>query len=107
MYFSTTHHTLHFLGDMLCTLLIEISCFKLSTQEIPSTCQGTFTYTIKQIPYKDHVLGVNHTDTLCVNSTCDVDVNQDAHRLNVTVFHNDILLAEDSVYVPAIGESEF
>ncbi|XP_062293274.1 interleukin-31 receptor subunit alpha-like [Scomber scombrus] len=65
--------------------------------EIPSTCQGTFTYTIK--------LGVNHTDTLCGNSTCDVDVNQDAYRLNLTVFHNEALLEEESVYVPAIGES--
>lgn len=80
-------------GDMLCTLLIDL----LSTQEIPSTCQGTFTYTIK----------VNHTDTLCGNTTCDIDVNQDTYRLNLTVFHNEVLLAEESVYVPAIGESEF
>ena len=51
--------------------------------------------------------GVNYTDTLCGNSTCAVDVNQDAHRLNLTVFHNEAFLVEDSVYVPAIGESEF
>ncbi|XP_044024261.1 interleukin-31 receptor subunit alpha-like isoform X2 [Siniperca chuatsi] len=73
--------------------------------EIPSACQGTFTYTIKQTPYKEHVTGVNYTDSLCGNSTCDVDVNQDAHRINLTVFDNEALLVEDSVYVPAIGES--
>lgn len=73
--------------------------------EIPSTCQDTFTYAIKQTPYKEHMLGVNYTDTLCGNSTCVVDVNRDAHRLNLTVFHNEALLMEDSVYVPAVGES--
>ena len=94
---NTFYNFMSVQGDMLCTLLIELPCFILSTQEIPSTCQGTFTYTIK----------VNHTDTLCGNTTCDIDVNQDAYRLNLTVFHNEVLLAEESVYVPAIGESEF
>lgn len=73
--------------------------------EIPSTCQGTFTHIVKQTSYKEHMRGVNYADILCGNSTCVVDVNQDAHRLNLTVFHNEALLAEDSVYVPAIGES--
>ncbi|XP_070781461.1 interleukin-31 receptor subunit alpha-like [Enoplosus armatus] len=72
---------------------------------IPSTCQDTFTYTIKQTPYKERTTGVNYTDTLCGNLTCDVDVNQDAHRLNLTVFDTEALLVEESVYVPAIGES--
>lgn len=62
---------------------------------------------IKKIPYKEHVTAVNYTDTLCSRSTCAVDLNGDAHRINLTVFHNEALLAEDSVYVPAIGESEF
>ncbi|KAI3364175.1 hypothetical protein L3Q82_010986 [Scortum barcoo] len=65
---------------------------------IPSTCEDTLTYTIKQS-------GVKDTDTSCGNSTCDVDVNQDAHRLNLTVFSDKSLLVEDSIYVPAIGES--
>lgn len=43
-------------------------------------------------------------DTLCGNSIC--DVNQDAHRINLTVFRNETVFVEDSVYVPAIGESE-
>ncbi|TMS11963.1 Granulocyte colony-stimulating factor receptor [Larimichthys crocea] len=74
--------------------------------EIPSSCQETFTYTIKQTPYKDLMTGVNHTDTLCGSSMCDVDVNQEAHRINLTAFHNESLsLVEDSVYVPAIDES--
>uniref|UniRef100_A0A3P8SKH3 Interleukin 12 receptor, beta 2a n=1 Tax=Amphiprion percula TaxID=161767 RepID=A0A3P8SKH3_AMPPE len=71
--------------------------------DIPSTCQGTFKYIIKQMPYKEDMNSVN--DTLCGNSTCDVDVDQDAQRLILRVFHDEILLAEDSVYVPAIGES--
>ncbi|XP_040920253.1 interleukin-31 receptor subunit alpha-like [Toxotes jaculatrix] len=72
--------------------------------EIPPTCEGTFTYTIKKIHLKEDMTAVNYTDTLCSNSTCDVDVNQDAHRLNLTVFQKESLVAEDSVYVPAIGE---
>uniref|UniRef100_A0A8C4IA39 Fibronectin type-III domain-containing protein n=1 Tax=Dicentrarchus labrax TaxID=13489 RepID=A0A8C4IA39_DICLA len=70
--------------------------------EIPSTCQETVTYTIKQTPYKQHMTGVDHMETSCDNSIC--DVNQDAHRINLKVFHNKSLFVEDSVYVPAIGE---
>ncbi|GLD49584.1 interleukin-31 receptor subunit alpha-like protein [Lates japonicus] len=73
--------------------------------EIPATCQDTFNYSIKQIPYKEHMTGVNYTDTSCSKSNCVVDVNQDAHRINLTVLHNETPLAEDSVYIPAIGES--
>nr|XP_020459565.1 interleukin-6 receptor subunit beta-like [Monopterus albus] len=73
--------------------------------EIPSTCQGTFTYTIQQTPYKNYMTGANSTGSLCYSSPCDIDVNQDAHRINLTVFHGEILLTEDSVYVPATVES--
>lgn len=72
---------------------------------IPSTCQGTFTYAIKPIPYKEQVTGINYTDTLCSNSTCDVHVSRDAHRIHLTVYHDETWIAEDSVYVPATGES--
>lgn len=90
---------------MLLILGIYLKCFKLSLQEIPSTCQGTFSYTIKT--YEEHMTGKNDTVALCGNSTCEVDVNQDAHRIKLTVFRNEILLVEESVYVPATGESEF
>ncbi|XP_073349115.1 interleukin-31 receptor subunit alpha-like [Pagrus major] len=70
--------------------------------EIPSTCPDTFNYTIKQTPYKEHTTGVNYTSALCDNSIC--DVNQDAHTIALEVYHIDSLFAEDSVYVPAIGE---
>uniref|UniRef100_A0A8C4IDC9 Fibronectin type-III domain-containing protein n=1 Tax=Dicentrarchus labrax TaxID=13489 RepID=A0A8C4IDC9_DICLA len=53
-------------------------------------------------PYKQHMTGVDHMETSCDNSIC--DVNQDAHRINLKVFHNKSLFVEDSVYVPAIGE---
>uniref|UniRef100_A0A665WPU6 Fibronectin type-III domain-containing protein n=1 Tax=Echeneis naucrates TaxID=173247 RepID=A0A665WPU6_ECHNA len=66
--------------------------------EIPPMCQDTFTYTIKRT-------GVGYMDTLCNTSTCSVDVNQDAHRINLTVFRNETVLGEDSIYVPAIGEN--
>lgn len=71
--------------------------------EIPSTCQGTFTYAVESTPYKEHTMGVNCT--LRGKLTCDVDVSRDAHRINLTVFHDGSLFVEDSVYVPAIGES--
>lgn len=50
--------------------------------------------------------GLNITHTSCGNSTCDMFVDEDAHRINLTVVYDDVLLAEDSVYVPAVGESE-
>ncbi|XP_069564641.1 interleukin-6 receptor subunit beta-like isoform X1 [Brachyistius frenatus] len=72
---------------------------------IPSTCEDTLTYTITQAPYKEQMTGVNSTNIPYGNSTYNVEVNQDAHRINLTLFHNEVLLKEDSVYVPAVGES--
>ncbi|XP_069371346.1 interleukin-6 receptor subunit beta isoform X2 [Paralichthys olivaceus] len=72
---------------------------------IPATCDGTFTYAVRQIPYKQHTTGVNYTETLCSNSTCNVEVNEDEHRINLRVFNHETLFAEDSVYVPATAGS--
>lgn len=88
------------------TFLAHLKCFTLSTQEIPPACQGTFTCAIKKSPNNDAMTEVNYTDILCGNSTSDVDVNQDAHRINLRVLEDETLLAEDNVYVPATGESE-
>ncbi|KAM9339228.1 interleukin-6 receptor subunit beta-like [Symphorus nematophorus] len=71
-------------------------------KEVPSTCQDTFTHTIKQTPYKENMTGANHTGTLCANSEC--DVNQEAHRIHLTVCDGN-LCVNNSVYVPAIVES--
>ncbi|XP_030261833.1 interleukin-31 receptor subunit alpha-like isoform X2 [Sparus aurata] len=71
--------------------------------EIPPTCQDTFNFTIKQTPYKENTTGVNYMATLCDSSIS--DVNEDAHTITLEVFHKDSLFAEDSVYVPAVGES--
>lgn len=69
--------------------------------EIPSTCQDSFTYAVKQTPDEEHMTGANYT--LCSSSVC--DMNQNAHRIKLTVFEKELLFVEDSVYVPAIGES--
>ncbi|XP_033991595.1 interleukin-31 receptor subunit alpha-like isoform X2 [Trematomus bernacchii] len=74
-------------------------------KDITSTCRGTFTYTIEPTPYKEAMMGGNYTETLCGKSDCDVEVNQDAHRLNLNMFHNETLLVVAAVHVPAIGES--
>ncbi|XP_017267273.1 interleukin-6 receptor subunit beta isoform X2 [Kryptolebias marmoratus] len=72
---------------------------------IPSMCEERFYYTVKQTYYtKDKVIG-NCTSTSCGNSPCDVEVDQDAHRLCLTVSSDEGLLAEESVYVPAVEES--
>ncbi|XP_077366720.1 interleukin-6 receptor subunit beta-like isoform X2 [Festucalex cinctus] len=73
--------------------------------EIPSACQGTFAYFIQQSVYREHEIQVDYSRTLCGNSTCAVIVSEDACRVKLTVFHNEALLAEDSVYVPAVGET--
>ncbi|XP_014193329.1 interleukin-6 receptor subunit beta isoform X1 [Haplochromis burtoni] len=70
---------------------------------IPKDCGGTFDYTIKQTHDSEHMTGGNYT--FCGNTTCDVVVNQDAHRINLTVFQNKEVLVVKSVYVPAVGES--
>ncbi|XP_037304975.2 interleukin-31 receptor subunit alpha-like [Pungitius pungitius] len=70
-------------------------------KEFPSTCRDTFT-SIKKAPNKE---GADHEEASCATSTCDVYVNRDAHRIILTLLQNKTLLVEDSVYVPAIGES--
>ncbi|XP_034017949.1 interleukin-6 receptor subunit beta-like [Thalassophryne amazonica] len=69
--------------------------------EIPPTCQGNFKYTIKQSPYKEGKNVMKYSQTLCGTSSC--DVTRDAHRITLTALRNGVPLAEDSVYVPAIG----
>ncbi|XP_061609538.1 interleukin-6 receptor subunit beta-like isoform X1 [Phyllopteryx taeniolatus] len=73
--------------------------------DIPSACQGTFTYFIRQTVYKDRGIQGDYSRTLCGNSTCTINVNEEAHKVKLRVFHNDAVLAEDSVYVPAVGET--
>ncbi|XP_047429023.1 interleukin-6 receptor subunit beta-like [Mugil cephalus] len=69
--------------------------------DIPSTCEESreVNYTIKR------TTGANYTYASCGSSPCDVDVNQDAHRITLTVSHNGRPIAEDSVYVPAVGDT--
>ncbi|XP_061667935.1 interleukin-6 receptor subunit beta-like isoform X2 [Syngnathoides biaculeatus] len=73
--------------------------------EIPSACRGTFTYFIQKAVYKGHEVQGDYGRTLCGNSTCTIRVNEEAHRVKLRVFHDEVLLAEDSVYVPAVGET--
>ncbi|XP_047245003.1 interleukin-31 receptor subunit alpha-like isoform X2 [Girardinichthys multiradiatus] len=72
---------------------------------IPSTCEEVLNYTIKQIPYGDNTTTGNYTYTSCGSSSCDVDVGQNTQKLYLIVSINDALLAEDSVYVPAVAQS--
>lgn len=70
---------------------------------IPPTCPGIFNYTIKL--QTDSLQGTQNWNTVCGDTFCEADVNQDAHRIYLTVLHNGFLLVENSVYVPAIGET--
>ncbi|XP_041661422.1 interleukin-31 receptor subunit alpha-like [Cheilinus undulatus] len=72
---------------------------------IPSTCRDRLIYMMKLIPLKHNIPGLNYTEFTCGRSTCDVDVNQDAHRILLKVSQNDTLSVVDSVYVPAAEES--
>ncbi|XP_054617660.1 interleukin-6 receptor subunit beta-like isoform X2 [Dunckerocampus dactyliophorus] len=73
--------------------------------EIPSTCQGAFLYSIHLTANEHHGIEIDYVHTLCGSSPFQISVNEDAHRLKLKVYHNDALLAEDSVYVPAVGET--
>lgn len=70
-----------------------------------SRCEGMFKYTVKQIPLNETMYGLNYASTLCGNSSCDITVDQHAHRIILTVFHDEAVLAEGSIYVPATAES--
>ncbi|KAF7663323.1 hypothetical protein LDENG_00213880 [Lucifuga dentata] len=70
-------------------------------KEIPRGCQDSFNYTIEDISLRK---GTSSQTILCGSSTCDFNVTQDAHRINLTIFQNGIRLVEDSIYIPAIEE---
>lgn len=95
LFFISIHMIDGFMFNLLCFLL---------TQGIPSTCEEV-NYMVKHMPYKGNTTPGNYTYTSCDSSSCDVNVDQNAHRLYLTVSVDDVLLAEDSVYVPAVGES--
>lgn len=76
----------------------SILCALTSLQEIPSTCRDALTLTLTQSRQSDF------TGTSCGGSAC--IVTQDAHTINLRTFRDGTLFAEDSVYVPAVGESE-
>uniref|UniRef100_A0A8C5DPE4 Fibronectin type-III domain-containing protein n=1 Tax=Gouania willdenowi TaxID=441366 RepID=A0A8C5DPE4_GOUWI len=79
---------------------------RLWRKDVPSTCRGTFTHTIKQSTVKNDSMEADNSSTACSNnSTCDVSVSRGAHWLTLSVFHDQLLLTEDSVYVPAAEEN--
>lgn len=77
---------------------------RLMWKGIPSTCKE-LNYMVKHVPYEGNTTAGNYTYTSCDSSSCDVVVDQHAHRLYLAVSVDDVLLAEESVYVPAIGET--
>lgn len=102
-------HFLHFLRDLVPALQYFLTLSASNCpQGLPATCPGLFTYAIKTTAYDERETEVNYTDTSCSSSACgdDVLVGQQAHKLNLTVFRDGNQLAEESVYVPALEESE-
>lgn len=73
---------------------------------IPPNCPDTYRYTVKQSGYNELTSRAEHTETLCGNYSCDITVNEEAQRINLTVIYNKTLLTEDSFYLPGIDESE-
>lgn len=86
---------------------IPLSYIVLLGQGIPSTCEDSLNYSIKQTSYtKSKIIG-NYTHPSCGNPNCDVEVDQRAHKLFLTIADDESLVAEKSVYVPAVEESAF
>lgn len=46
-------------------------------------------------------------DTTCVSSLCDVEVDENAHQIHLRALQSESVIAQDSIYVPAVAESEF
>lgn len=79
--------------------LLNCFCTWTSLQSIPTACRDTLTFTVTQNRNNN-----NNTSSLCGGSVC--VVTQDAHRINLRMFRNRTQVADDSVYVPAVGECE-
>ncbi|XP_028997493.1 interleukin-6 receptor subunit beta-like isoform X2 [Betta splendens] len=69
--------------------------------EVPPSCRGSFTYALGKASYAD----ADPTPVPCGRPPCVLDVDRRAHTLNLGVWENQRLLAEDSVYVPASAEN--
>ncbi|XP_013875442.1 interleukin-31 receptor subunit alpha isoform X2 [Austrofundulus limnaeus] len=72
---------------------------------IPSTCDESLNYTIKQTSYTKNKIVGNYTHASCGSPACDVEVDQHAHKLFLTMSNDEGLIVEKSVYVPAKEES--
>lgn len=67
--------------------------------DAPSACPDTLTYTVKHAPYQERGA---RAGVLCENSIC--EISPSAHTISLTVFRNETVFVEESVYVPAVGE---
>ncbi|XP_061563085.1 interleukin-31 receptor subunit alpha-like [Cololabis saira] len=68
------------------------------------TCEEAFNYTIKLTTYKKDTAGGIDTSLLCDSSPCAIEVDQNSHIIKIIASYNGNVLADDSVYVPAVGE---
>lgn len=72
-----------------------------SLKEIPSACRDALTFTVTHRRRGDLGDGAGAS---CGGSVC--VVTREAHRIELRIVRDGTLFAADSVYVPAVGESE-
>uniref|UniRef100_A0A3P9L634 Fibronectin type-III domain-containing protein n=1 Tax=Oryzias latipes TaxID=8090 RepID=A0A3P9L634_ORYLA len=75
----------------------------LSQQGIPLKCVDTVKFNIYQTTYGENTAEGN--STACLSSTCDIEVDEHAHQIHLRAVQNESVIAQDSIYVPAVSES--
>lgn len=71
----------------------------LCSQEAPSSCLDTLTYTIKHFPYQEPSTQIG---VLCENSIC--EISSSAHKISLMVLQNETKFLEEYVYFPAVED---
>ncbi|XP_024147426.1 interleukin-6 receptor subunit beta isoform X1 [Oryzias melastigma] len=77
--------------------------WRLSQGNVSLKCADTVKFTIRQTTYGENM--TEGKDTTCVSSLCDVEVDENAHQIHLRALQSESVIAQDSIYVPAVAES--
>lgn len=64
----------------------------------------TVKFDIQQTAYGENTAEGN--STACLSSPCDIEVDEHAHQIHLRAVQDENVIVQDSIYVPAVSESE-
>ncbi|KAK0142741.1 Granulocyte colony-stimulating factor receptor [Merluccius polli] len=78
---------------------------KVMWTEIPQTCKEEYKHYVNTRRYTLVSASSNDMGSVCTPSSCFVSVAHEAHVIRLSIFQNKLSFANETVYVPAVGET--